>query len=683
MNIPKAKRIPHAHVLHKDLREDDYYWLKDRKDPEVIRYLEDENRYYSEVMSQLEELTELIYQKMVDRLPETELQVPVQNGEYFYYSRLEKSQQYPIYARKKTAVRKKLQETMEEVVLDLNELAKDSDYLSVSVQRFSSDHTHLAYLENRDGTDRYTVYIKNLLTGELLPDRIFGVFIYGSLEWSRNGEYLFYITVDDSQRPYQLWRHRLGDSGPDVLLYEEEDITFTLSLRKSRSGDFLFLQSKSKTTSEVRLLDADAPLSSFQIVDARRNGILYEVEHWGNDLLILTNEEAQNFQLLSCPLADLDTRVKLADYDDSRYLQAVYPFRDSLFVAGRQNGLTQIWLLNHGELEQLVWDEPLYNVSLLGNQSYDAPEVLIQYESLLTPKTTYGLNPITLEKSILQVAPVNGEYDPTLYRQEHLWATADDGRQIPMTAVYRVGSLDQGPAPLILHGYGSYGANSDPHFEPLRLPLLDMGIVFVTAQVRGGSEMGRGWYEDGKLLNKLNTFTDFIAAARDLIGRGYTTPSKLAAWGGSAGGLLVGAVANMAGDLFKVITPAVPFVDVVTTMLDATIPLTTLEWDEWGNPEDPEYYFYMKAYSPYDNVKAKHYPHMYVTTGLNDPRVAYWEPAKWVARLRATKTDSNILLLKTNMGTGHYGASGRFNHLKETAAYYAFTLDKLGVLVTE
>ena len=305
--------------------------------------------------------------------------------------------------------------------------------------------------------------------------------------------------------------------------------------------------------------------------------------------------------------------------------------------------------------------------------------MLIQYESLLTPKTTYGLNLLTGEKRILQIAPVSGEYDRTDYHQEQLWAVAEDGVNVPMTVVYREGALDHGPAPLILYAYGSYGMNSDPHFDPYRLPLLDKGIVFVTAQVRGGSEMGRSWYEDGKMQNKRNTFTDFIAAARHLIEQNYTTPSLMAARGGSAGGLLVGAVANIAGELFKVIVPAVPFVDVVTTMLDTTIPLTTLEWDEWGNPQDREDYFYMKSYSPYDNVEAKDYPHMYITTGLNDPRVGYWEPAKWVARLRALKTDDNIIVLKTNMGAGHFGKSGRFNHLKEAAECYAFILDRLGV----
>ena len=680
MKPPIAKRIPNPHELHGDVREDDYYWLKCRTNPDVIHYLEEENQYYGEIMRPLEAQTEQIYEAMIDRVPDSEVKVPVQHGPFFYYSRLDKNKQYPIYARKQGATRELLPKVTEEVLLDLNELAVDGEYLSVTVQRISTDHKRLAYLENRDGTDRYTIYVKDLETGELLSDRIPNVFLYGSMEWSRCGEYIFYITVDESQRPYRLWRHRLGSEvNSDQLIFEEKDITFTLSVKKSQSGKFIFVQSESKTTSEIRLLDADSPLTPLQLLDGRREGIEYDVEHWGDDLLILTNEGAQNFQLFRCPLTDLHSRVKVVEYSKNRYLQALYPFHDKLLVAGRENGLTQIWVLKGNELEQIKWDEPLYTVSILSGQSYETADCLIQYESLLTPKTTYSLNLLNGEKHCLQVAPVSGEYDPSCYRQEHLWATAEDGVKVPMTVVYREGALKNGPAPLILYGYGSYGANSDPHFDPYRLPLLEKGIIFVTAQVRGGSEMGRGWYEDGKMQNKRNTFTDFIAAAKYLIEKGYTTSSKMAARGGSAGGLLVGAVANMAGELFQVIVPAVPFVDVVTTMLDASIPLTTLEWDEWGNPENLEDYFYMKSYSPYDNVEAKDYPHMYVTTGLNDPRVAYWEPAKWVANLRTVKTDDNTLVLKTNMGAGHFGASGRFNHLKEDAACYAFILDKLGV----
>ncbi len=681
MEAPKAKRIAHPHVLHGDERPDDYYWLRDRHDPDVIRYLEEENRYYEDVMRPLEPLSERLYQEIIARIPDVEIKVPVQDGEYYYYSRMGKDLQYPVYARKLAKNRDQLEGAAENIILDLNALAEDGGYLSVTVQRISPDHTRLAYLENRDGTDRYTLYVKNVATGVLLPDRISNVFIHESLEWDAAGHYLFYVTVDESQRPYRLWRHRVGGTEADVLLYEETDITFSLRLVKSRSGRFLFLKSENKTTDETRYLDADQPLHPFQLLDARQRGILYDVEHWGDDFLIRTNEGARNFRLLRCPVHDAakTAREDLFAYDDTRYLQEIYPFREALLLAGRHDGLTQLWMYRGGTLTRLPWDEPLFTVSVGENRSYETTEALIQYESLLTPKTTFGLDLLSGATVRLQEAPVPGDYAPNHYRQERLWATAEDGSAVPMMAVYRAGLLDQGPAPLILHGYGSYGANSDPHFDPIRLPLLDLGVMLVTAQVRGGSEMGHSWYEDGKLLQKRHTFSDFIAAAQDLIQRGYTTPARLAARGGSAGGLLMGAVANMAGHLFQAIAPSVPFVDVVTTMLDATIPLTSLEWDEWGNPEEPAYYAYMKSYSPYDNVAARSYPHMLVTTGLNDPRVAYWEPAKWVARLRATKTDDHVLLLKTNMGAGHFGASGRFDRLKELAASYAFILDKISI----
>jgi len=678
MKQPIAKRIPHPHELHGDVREDDYYWLKERTNPEVIEYVEEENRYFDKVMEHLKEQTEHIYQSMVDRVPDSEVDVPVQHGPYFYYSRLDKTKQYPIHARKKAMSRDLLDEASEEVVLDLNELAMESDYLSVTAQRMSTDHRLLAYLKNRDGTDRYTVFVKNMESGELLDDRIPNVFIYGSVEWSRSGDYIFYITVDETERPSRLLRHRLGSNAEsDELIYEEKDETFTLYMNKSQSGKFIIVHSNSKTTSEIRLIDADSPLSPFQLVDARRENIEYDVEHWGEDLLILTNENAVNFQLLRCPIHNLHTRENVVAYNENRFLQGIYPFQNHVLVAGRENGLTQIWLLKDGQLEQIKWEEPLYSVSIVSNQSYEASEVLLSFESLITPETTFAFDPLTSGKKCLQVAPVSGEYTPLSYRQKQLWATAEDGVKVPLNLVYKEGALDHGPAPIILSAYGSYGANSDPYFSPYRLPVLEKGVVFVTAQVRGGSEMGRSWYEDGKMQNKRNTFTDFIAAAQYLIDEGYTTSEQLAARGGSAGGLLAGAVANMAGDLFQVIVPEVPFVDVVTTMLDTTIPLTTLEWDEWGDPREPEAYFYMKSYSPYDNVEAKDYPHLYITTGLNDPRVGYWEPAKWVARLRALKTDDHVIVMKTNMGAGHFGESGRFNQLKEVAALYAFVLDKI------
>ncbi|GKV68853.1 oligopeptidase B [Sporosarcina sp. NCCP-2716] len=677
MKPPIAKKIPHAHELHGDVRQDDYYWLNEKENPEVIAYLEAENAYFKEVMEPLQEQTDELYEAMVARVPETEVDVPVQHGPYFYYSRQEKDKQYPIYARKKAADRSGLDSAPEEITLDLNELAEGSDYLSVTAQKLSDNQQLLAYLENRDGTDRYTVFVKDLETGELLPDRINDVFIYGSLEWSRSGEYLFYTTVDEQQRPSKLWRHKLGSTESDQLLYEEKEETFSLYISKTLSERFISVYVSSKTTSEIRLIDADEPLSELWLIDARREGIEYDVEHSGEDLLILTNENAQNFQLLRAPLDNLDAKEEVVPYDETKYLQGIYPFRDRLLVAGREDGLTQIWTIEGGALERLTWDEPIYTVGVLSGQSQDANEILVSFESCITPETTFSFEPKSLDRTLLQVSPVSGDYDRSHFSQKHVFATAEDGTKIPVLLVFKNGALDDGPAPLLLNAYGSYGANSDPYFSPYRLPVLERGVVYAVAQVRGGSEMGRHWYDNGKMEHKRNTFTDFIAAADYLIAEGYTTTGQLAARGGSAGGLLMGAVANMAGDRFKVIVPEVPFVDVLTTMLDTSIPLTTLEWDEWGDPRQAESYFYMKSYSPYDNVEAKDYPHLYITTGLNDPRVGYFEPAKWVARLRELKTDTNTLVMKTNMGAGHFGESGRLNQLKEVATLYSFVLDKI------
>lgn len=680
MKPPIAKRMSHFHKLHGDVREDDYYWLKDKDNPEVITYLEEENKYYDSVMKPLEKLTKDIYEKMIDRIPISEENVPKQHGPYFYYTRREKEKQYPIYARKRAEERKELRGATEEIVLDENELGVDGEYLSVTAMRVSADHKRLAYLENRDGTDRYTLFIKDLESGNLFSDEIQNVYIYDSMEWSHCGSYIFYITVDDKERPFQLWRHELGtDTFSDELIYEETDETFVLFISKSQSEKYIFVQSDSTTTSEVRVIDATEPLSSPQLVDERQEDILYSVEHWGDDLLILTNENALNFKLQCCPVDAIKERKDVFPYDEERYLEDIYPFRDCLLITGREHGLTQVWIFKNKELEQLTWEEPLYTVSVLPHQTYVADEILIHYESSLTPETTYALDGSTFNLECLHVAPVSGAYNQDEYRQEQLFATATDGVKVPLTVMYRNGALDDGPAPLILSSYGSYGANSDPYFSPYALPILDRGVVLVTAQVRGGSEMGRQWYEDGKMNHKRNTFTDFLAVADHLIEIEYTTPSKLAARGGSAGGLLIGSVANMAGERFEVMVPEVPFVDVVTTMLDTSLPLTTLEWNEWGNPNIKEEYIYMTSYSPYDNVEAKAYPHLYITTGLNDPRVGYHEPAKWVARLRELKTDDHEIVLKTNMGAGHFGNSGRFNALKEEAECYAFILDKIGV----
>lgn len=676
MHPPKARKKPHEHRIHNDIRQDDYYWLNEKENPEVLAYLEEENAYYDAVMEPLTAERDALLEEMVARIPDEEMNVPVQKDDFYYYTRQFKDKDYPIYARKRAANRAQLEEATEEVYLDVNTLAEGKDYYMVTDVRMSPTQDIVAYLENLDGSDRNTMLFKEIHSEETLADRLENVYLYGSMEWSLDGEYMFYVTIDDMQRPYQLWRHEMG-SKEDTLLFEENDETFVLMIDQTVSGNWITVTSSSTTTSEVRLIDVRSPLQPPKLVAARQEGILYSVEHWGDQLLILTNEDALNFKVEMSPLHDFSQRKMLLPYDERRYIQEMYPFEKQLLFTGRENGLQQIWRYEDGVLHPFEWAEDVYTVYIRGGQSFETDEVLLQYESYVTPRTTIALSLETMEQIILQTNDVRGHYDATQFMQRQLWATAQDGTKIPLMMHYKKDAFDQGPAPLLLDAYGSYGSESDPFFSSYRLPLLEKGIVFVTAQVRGGGEMGRQWYEDGKMQRKRNTFTDFIDVATFLIEENYTTTPQLAARGGSAGGLLVGAVANMANDLFEVIVPSVPFVDVVTTMLDETIPLTTLEWDEWGNPKKEEDYFYMKSYSPYDNVERKNYPHLYITTGLNDPRVGYFEPAKWVARLRDYKTDAHTIVMKTNMGAGHFGSSGRIDHLRDSASSYAFILNKI------
>ena len=681
MKQPIAKKQEKSLEIHGDIRQDPYYWMNEKTNPEVIAHLEAENAYFTEMLKPAAGLIAEIYEEMVARIPEDEVQVPVKRGEYFYYTRRSKALQYPIYARKKCENRADLESTVEEINLDVNTLATGDDYLSIGGLSYSNDHQFLAYLENRDGTDNATLFIKDLTTGDLMQDVIPNVCDYGQVLWSSCGGYIFYTTINEMQRPYRLYRHTIGSAVEiDVLLFEEQDDTFNLYINKSQSGRFIFVNSYSTTTTEISYIDADAPMMQVAPIVKRVRNIEYQVEHWGDEFLILTNENAINFKLMAAPITDVSAIREFLPYDETYFLGggSIFPFKDKLYLTGRKNGLTQVWEYQNGELIQLTWDEAIYRVSLIWGQDYHAKEILVNYQSLLTPSTTLSIDVATGVQSVLQVAPVAGVYDANDYIQEQIWATAKDGVKVPVLLKYKKDALTE-PAPLILTAYGSYGYSSDPYFSAYELPLLNKGVIVATAQVRGGSEMGRHWYFDGKMKNKMNTFTDFIAAADALFEQGYTTKEQIAGRGGSAGGLLIGAVANLAGEKFKILVPEVPFVDVLTTMLDESIPLTTGEWDEWGNPKIAEDYAVMRAYSPYDNVEEKAYPHLYITTGLNDPRVGYWEPAKWVARLREMKTDDNVLVMKTSMGAGHYGASGRLNELKELAEMYGFVLSKLGI----
>ena len=682
LHPPKARKIPHTHHLHGDTRLDEYYWLRERDKPEVLRYLDEENDYFRSIMQPLEPLTEELFEEMCSHIVDNDVEVPVQDGPFFYYRCMVAKKEYPVYARKRAQTREELDKCPEEIMLDVNTLANTGEFLSVSLYRISPDHRYLAFLENHDGTDRYTLRIKDLHTGEFLDDQISNIFIEQSLEWDNSRQFIYYITVDETQRPFRLWQHQIGfPASEDVLVYEESDSTYTLALTKSLDRQYLFITSHNKNTSEVRLINATDHEQPIAIFWAREPGVLYSVEHRDNEFLVLTNRQRPNFELLKCseyPSSPASCQP-LVPYHDSQYLKHMYPFQNGLILTGRENSLTQMWIYGQGELQPLLWPETLHYVKMGINVDAKSDEVLVHYESFLTPPRTYGLNLINKKMRILRQQEVPG-FNPTLYEQKRDWATAEDGTKIPISMVYLRQELTKnGPHPLILYGYGAYGFSMEPFFASSRLPLLDRGIVMVTAHVRGGDEQGRWWYDQGKLMNKRNTFSDFIRVAQHLIANNWTAPRYLAARGRSAGGLLMGAVLNMASDLFQVVAPGVPFVDVVSTMLDVNIPLTTLEWDEWGDPHQPKPYFYIKSYSPYDNVAYQPYPHIYMYAGLNDPRVGYFEPAKFAARLRDRKTDDHILVLKTNLGAGHMGSSGRYAQLRELAEEYAFIFDKLGL----
>ncbi len=674
---PVAKRQPRAQTLHGDTLTDDYYWLRDRQDPEVIRYLEEENRYTEARTRHTAVLQEQLYQEILGRIKETDLSAPDRLGDYYYYSRTEQGKQYGIYCRKKGSL-----ESPEQVLLDANALAAGQKYFRLGAYRQSPDHRLLAYSTDTNGSEVYTLVIQDLETGRRLPDQILNTY-YG-VEWSADNQHLFYTTLDAAKRPYRLWRHRLGaDSKDDQLVYEEKDEMFFLRLSKSRSREYLLLSLESKTTSEVRFLRADRPVESFRVLHPRQHDVEYHAEHHGSRFFIVTNDHARNFKLMEAPVANPAktnwreviphrAAVKLDDID---------AFQDHLVIYERERGLKTMRVRNlqTGQTHTVEFPEPVYTFGAGPNLEFRTSQLRFQYTSLVTPRSVFDYDMNTRKRDLQKRYDVLGGYDPTQYQSERVFAKASDGTQVPVSLVYRKGMTRNGKNPLFLYAYGSYGSSTEPSFSSDRLSLLDRGFVFAMAHLRGGGEMGRPWYDQGKLLNKKNTFTDFIACAEHLVREKYTSSDRLVISGGSAGGLLMGAVVNLRPDLFRAVIAKVPFVDVINTMLDQTIPLTVTEFEEWGNPQDKKYYHYMKSYSPYDNVGAKAYPPMLVTAGLNDPRVAYWEPAKWVAKLRRLKTDQNVLLLKTNLGAGHGGPSGRYDRFRETAFDYAFLLDLLGL----
>jgi oligopeptidase B len=662
--------------IHGDERVDDWYWLRDRDDPEVIAHLEAENAYCDAVTAPLKPLQETLFQEFKARIQETDESPPVFYGGHWYYARMVEGLEYAIHCRRTGAI-----DAPERVLLDQNELAAGKEYFALRTFTPSPDHRLAAYGVNYDGSDNTDLRFRDLDALRDLDDVVADV--TENVVWASDNRTVFYAARDAALRPHQVWRHRLGDPiERAALVYQEDDERFRVGIARSKSGRFLFLSSHSMVTSEVRSLAADDPEGEWQVVEPRAEGVEYSVDHHGDRFLIVTNADgAVNFKLMEAPLdaAGREHWRDLVPHREDARLHDIDVLRDWIVLEEQSDAVPRLRLLRTatGEITPLDVPEEVSSTFVGSNPEFDRSILRIEYQSMITPESTIDVDLETGARTLIKQQPVLGGYDPAGYRTERQWSTAPDGTRIPMSLVYRADTALDGSAPAVLYGYGSYEASMDPAFSPFLLSLLDRGFVYAIAHIRGGGEMGRRWYEDGKFLAKRNTFTDYIACAERLVDAGFTAPDRLAGMGGSAGGLLMGAVVNERPDLFAAVLALVPFVDVVTTMLDETIPLTVGEFEEWGNPKDPEYYAYMKSYSPYDNVKPQDYPAMLVTTGLNDTRVAFWEPAKWVAKLRTLKTDDHALVLKCEMGAGHGGPSGRYNAWRERAFWYAFLIDRV------
>lgn len=675
---PQAKVLPTTLEKHGHQRIDNYYWLNKRDNPEVLAYLTAENEYAKAAMAHREGLEEALFEEIRGRIKQTDLSVPYKLDDYFYYARFEEGKEYPLYCRKLRTL-----EADEELMLDVNVVAEGHEYCSVGGLAISFGQGILAYAVDTQGRRIYTIRFKDLGSGELLPDMIPEV--TGNLAWANDNRTLFYSKQDPATlRSFQIYRHSLGtEGGQDELVYEETDETFSASVFKTKSKRYLMITSHQTVSTEYRYLDANDPLGEFQVLVPRERDHEYAVDHYQDAFYIRTNFRAKNFRLMTTTVGKpaKEHWQEMIPHREDVLLESFELFQDYLVVEERKRGLIQLRVLpwKGGDEHYLDFGEPTYFASLGENPEFNTPLLRFVYTSMTTPNSVFDYNMATREKTLLKQEEVLGGFDTTHYQTERLWASARDGMQVPISLVYRKGLGKNGKNPLLLYGYGAYGASMDASFSSSRISLLDRGFVFAIAHVRGGEELGREWYERGKLLNKKNTFADFIDCAEYLLQEGYTNQERLFAMGGSAGGLLMGAVVNMRPDLFKGVVAQVPFVDVVTTMLDSNIPLTTGEYDEWGDPNQSDYYQYILSYSPHDNVQAKAYPHLLVTAGLHDSQVQYWEPAKWVAKLRAIKTDENLVLLKTTMEAGHGGLSGRFRRFKELAFIYAFLLDLAGI----
>jgi oligopeptidase B len=675
---PMAKKLTHVEAVHGDKLVDEYFWLRDRKNPEVKAYLETENAYADAFMKPTEALQSKLYEEMLGRIKETDLSVPYRQGGYFYYSRTEKGKQYPIYCRKKGTI-----EAPEQVMLDVNEMAKGERFMAVADLEVSDDGNVLAYTNDNVGFREYRLHVKDLSTGKDLPETVEKV---SSVAWAADNKTLFYTVDDAAKRPYRLYRHALGsDPKNDTLVYEEKDEMFRVNVHRSRSQKVLFLVSGSHTADEWRFLPADKPEGVFSLIAPREKEHEYAVDHRGDLFYIRTNKGCRNFRVVTAPVASPgpDGWKELLPCRPAVMVSGLNLFANHAVVLEREDGLPRIRVIDLAtKAEHRVdFGEPVYAVGPQSNAEFDTRFFRFGYQSFTTPQSVYDYDMATRERKLLKRTEVLGGYDPDRYRSERRYATARDGTKIPISLVYKKGFVPDGKAPLWLNGYGSYGAPSFATFNSNRFSLLDRGFVFAIAHIRGGGEMGKPWHDQGKMMSKKNTFTDFIAVAEQLITDRYTSKERLVIEGGSAGGLLMGAVTNMRPDLFKIVVTRVPFVDVINTMLDETLPLTVGEFEEWGNPRKKQEYDYIKSYSPYDNLAAKPYPTILVKTSFDDSQVMYWEPAKYVAKLRTLKTDSNPLVFKINMAGGHGGSSGRYDRLRELAFDYAFVLTQLGISV--
>ncbi len=672
MPIPSANRVPVTRELFGEVVVDEFGWLRDRTNPDTIAYLEAENRYTEESTAHLEELRQTIFAEIKARTQETDLTAPAKRDDWWYAAQTEEGRQYPMYVRMHGSP-----DGPRQILLDANLAAEGHDYLQVGVFSVSPDHRLAAYSIDTDGSENYRLRIRDLATGEDLTEEIPGT--YYSAAWSSDGRFLFYTTFDQAHRPDRVWRHEVGsDPISDVVVFHEPDDRMFLAVDTTSDRRFVIISAGSQITADVSYIPADDPTATFRPVLPRVHGVEYSADHRDGRWLIVTNHDAPNGKLISVAVEHPADVTEIIAHDPLRKVSAVRAFARHVAVFGRRNGSTSITILTQfGDAHELEFDEEVFTASPSRNLEYDTSLLRIAYQSLVTPAQIIDVDLDTGARSLVKETPVLGGYDRTAYVSSRVWAEAGDGTRVPISMVHRADVDRSSPSPLLLYGYGSYEATVDPYFSIARLSLLDRGVIFAIAHPRGGGAMGRLWYEDGKLSKKQNTFSDFIAAAETLIDSGYTTPDLLAARGGSAGGLLMGAIANQRPDLFRAIVAEVPFVDVINTMLDDTLPLTVIEWEEWGNPTVEEQYRWMRSYAPYENLRAgEEYPAMLVTAGLNDPRVSYWEPAKWTARMRAEVRHRGPLLLKTEMGAGHGGPSGRYDAWRDEAFILAFLLDQ-------